>query len=200
MKHLCSVFILTLLPSLWTQPAFCGPNEIAEENQNSTFRVRASYSGYRYSLGKVALLTNGPELNFEKPLGRKWLIGGGIGQAYEYKKTLQTLFTSFEGFLLYSVWGQFTQEERTWRNANGLLVRYSEHRSGGLRMGFGIPNYFFNFSSGAVSFSGLSAKCFYELGLNTPFDLGLGLEFSKLTNPNVEITSARANASILFPL
>lgn len=180
--------------------AWAEASEINKEQKQASFRVRASIAGYRYTIAETSLWGQGPEVSFEKAIGQNWCVGGGFGQAYSYDQSLQTLFTSIDVSLWYSLWGQFTQDTQLWRDSRGFIASYSESKTGGLRFGLGTQQFFFNSASGAIPFSGFGVKLLYEFGLNFPVDIALGAEYSKLINPNYNMTSLRGIFSFVVPL
>ena len=189
------LFVLGFAPMAWAEAP-----EITEELKQSSFRIRTSLAVYRYTIAETSLWGNGPEVNFEKAISQNWCVGGGIGQAYSYDKSLQTLFTSLDVSLWYSLWGKFTQDTQLWRDSRGIIANYSESKTGGVRFGLGSQQYFFNSASGAIPFSGFSTKLLYEFGLNFDVDIALGVEYSRLINPNYTLTSLRGVFSMVLPL
>ncbi|MEI8027598.1 MAG: hypothetical protein WCI18_14725 [Pseudomonadota bacterium] len=189
------LFVLGFAPMAWAEAP-----EINLEQKQSSFRIRASLAAYRYTIAGTSLWGNGPEVNFEKAIGQNWCVGGGIGQAYSYDKSLQTLFTSLDVSLWYSLWGKFTQDTQLWRDSRGIIANYTESKTGGLRFGFGSQQYFFNSASGAIPFSGFGAKLLYEFGLDLDVDFAMGIEYSRLINANYTMTSSRGIFSIVLPL
>lgn len=183
-----------ITPISWAQNG-----EITEEKTDSTFRARTSILIYRYSLGEKSIYGTGPQVDFEKAIGHKWCVGGGIGQAFSYSQNLQTLFMSFEVNAWYSLIGKFTRNTSVWNESGGMIAQFSESNTSGLRLGLGTQQYFFNTETSAVPLSGFSAKLLYEFGLKSSVDVGLGADYSTLMNPTYKLSSLRSVFSLIIP-
>lgn len=176
------------------------PNEISQEHTVTTSRIRISPTYFRFTMADKHFSGYGPDFAFEKSLSPHWNVGGAIGQAYSVGDQLGTLFVSLDISLWYSLWGSFTQERHVWKNKGTAIAEYTNERTGGLRIGLGTEQYFFNTSKGAIPFSGLAAKVFYEFGLPYTFDLGAGIESASLANSADKAGLIRAFASFILPL
>jgi hypothetical protein len=171
--------------------------DITEQRAASEDRVRASAMSSSFSLKGRTFTGYGPEFAYDKSFGARFFVSAGLGQAYALTSQLGTLFTEIDASIWYSVVGRFARERRVWRDGGSTFAEYRDDRRGGLRLGIGTQQYFFNTSTGAIPFSGVAGKAMYEAGLRWPFDVALGVEAARLANAADRATATRVFVAVL---
>ncbi len=200
-KNICSVVFIPFV-YIYADLAFCQIQNptLEDEATESVTRFRVSTVMSRFAVNNSSFIGYGPEFGIERSLAPKWLVTGGIGQAYSAKEQFRSLYTSLDVGIFYSLTGKFTQLNKIWRDHGYAVGKFSEYRTGGLRVGIETQQYYFNTSTGLIPFSGIAGKMNYELGLNGPYDLAIGVDVGTLGNADLRATCTRGLIIFLFNL
>lgn len=174
--------------------------DIVKEDLDLSSRIRGSSTYFRFTSKGKSFSGYGLEFAFDRALSKRWAASASVSQAYTLSPQFGTLFTALDVGLWYSLWGDFTRQRRLWRDRGAIVAEYVDRSPSGLRLGLGTQQFFFNAASGAIPFSGLSAKLLYDFGLDLSFDLAIGVEAAQLVNTKDSANATRCYLSIVWPL
>lgn len=176
--------------------------DFSKEHTETSSRLRVTATSFNLTQGDAKFSANGAELTYDTLIRHNWAISATFGQAFAtgISGNIDNLLTNLDATIWYSLWGSFAESRLKWRDAWTTVADYTPQRRSGFRMGLGSQQYFLNSSATVLPYSGPIVKLLYEFGLSTSFDLGLGLDISRLKKNDDRISSIKTYLSIILPM